>query len=42
MLDNAENSRCGPMGALTPAGQTKPLALQQYGTPCWRADEVIE
>jgi hypothetical protein len=34
LLDNARNCYLRTKGALTPAGQTKPLALQQYGTPC--------
>src|SRR5262245_60473150 len=34
MLDNAGNCYLRTKGVLTPAGQTKPLALQQYGTPC--------
>src|SRR6516165_4030988 len=34
LLDNARNCYLRTKGALTPAGQTKPLALQQYGRPC--------
>src|SRR6516164_751790 len=34
LLDNPGNCYLRTKGALTPAGQTKPLTLQQYGTPC--------
>ena len=34
MLDNARNCYLRIKDALTPAGQTKPLALQRHGTPC--------
>jgi hypothetical protein len=34
LLDNARNCYLRTKGTLTPAGQIKPLALQQYGTPC--------
>jgi hypothetical protein len=33
-LDNAGNCYLRTKGALTPAGQTRPLALQRYRTPC--------